>query len=82
MSNLVIDGKTLTHILGHAPSEAGLAALASRCTAVVVCRASPSQKARIVAVMREHESRLAKDQHRTPIGRWIAGQTRSLGVRS
>jgi magnesium-transporting ATPase (P-type) len=80
-THLVIDGKTLTHVLGDTNLEAALAVLGSLCTSVVVCRASPSQKARIVAVMREYELRLVTDKHRTYLGRWFAGQNRSLGVR-
>eukprot|EP00891_Asterochloris_glomerata_P000836 jgi/Astpho2/836/Aster-00685 len=44
---LVIDGKTLEHVLGT-DLERGLALLGSHCEAVVICRASPSQKAAIV----------------------------------
>ena len=55
---LVIDGQTLTHILGT-NLEPLLAELGSYCSGVVVCRASPSQKACIVKLMRDHEFKLA-----------------------
>jgi magnesium-transporting ATPase (P-type) len=56
VGELVIDGGTLTHILGDKAAEAALAALGARCSAVVICRASPSQKAGIVNMMRAHEA--------------------------
>ena len=52
---LVIDGRTLQHILGT-DLEPRLAELGSRCGAVVVCRASPSQKASIVKMMKRYEA--------------------------
>jgi len=52
---LVIDGRTLKHILGT-HLEGSLALLGSRCGAVVVCRASPSQKAAIVRMMKRFEA--------------------------
>jgi magnesium-transporting ATPase (P-type) len=42
---LVVDGRTLGHILGRPLPEAALAALAGRAASVVGWRASPSQKA-------------------------------------
>ena len=51
---MVIDGPTLSRVLGTA-GEGRLAALASRCSGVVVCRASPAQKAAIVRLMARHE---------------------------
>lgn len=51
---LVIDGKTLEHVLGT-DLERGLALLGSHCEAVVICRASPSQKAAIVKMMTKYE---------------------------
>ena len=54
---LVIDGKTLEHVLGT-PQEPLLAELGSQCRSVVICRASPSQKAAIVKMMAEFEARL------------------------
>ncbi|KAK9828339.1 hypothetical protein WJX74_009865 [Apatococcus lobatus] len=66
---LVIDGKTLSHVLGT-PAEAKLAELASGCAAVVVCRASPSQKAAIVRRMKRF--RIAQCEGRTV--RWIERQ--------
>jgi hypothetical protein len=80
-NELVIDGRTLTHLLGESDTEAALASLASLCTAVVVCRSSPSQKASIVKVMREHELRLVTDRQRTGIGKWLAKLSRNLQVR-
>ena len=80
-TELVVDGKTLTHVLGNKASEAQLAALGSKCTAVVVCRASPSQKANIVTIMRDYELRLAQATSRTGLGRWFAKLQRNLGVR-
>ncbi len=53
---LVIDGKTLEHVLGT-PLEPLLAQLGSQCGSVVICRASPSQKAAIVRMMAEFEVR-------------------------
>jgi phospholipid-translocating ATPase/phospholipid-transporting ATPase len=77
----VVDGKTLNHILGDAAAEAQLACLGSLCTAVVVCRASPSQKANIVTMMRRHELHLAQKVAQTGFGRWVAKQSRNMGVR-
>ena len=53
-AEMVIDGPTLSRVLGT-PAEGRLAALASRCSGVVVCRASPAQKAAIVRLMARHE---------------------------
>lgn len=50
---LVIDGQTLTYILGT-PSEPLLAELCAHCSSVLVCRASPSQKASMVRMMRRY----------------------------
>lgn len=55
---LVIDGHTLTHILGT-NLESSLSELASHCSGVVVCRASPSQKACIVKLMKDYECKQA-----------------------
>jgi magnesium-transporting ATPase (P-type) len=79
-TELVVDGKTLNHILGDKAAEAQLARLGSLCTAVVVCRASPSQKANIVTMMREHELHLVQRDARSAFGRWLAKQNRNLGV--
>lgn len=51
-AQLVVDGGTLDLILDDVTLEARLASLAQRCTAVVVCRASPIQKARVVRMMK------------------------------
>ena len=48
---MVVDGRTLSRILGT-DSEPLLAQLAHGCRGVVVCRASPSQKAAIVLMMK------------------------------
>lgn len=96
-TELVVDGKTLTYILsGDKPSgkgakseeytvqkesEAKLAHLGSLCSAVVVCRASPSQKANIVSMMRQYELDLVQRNRKGPIGRWLAKLDRNLGVR-
>lgn len=50
----MIDGKTLEHVL-KSPTEPLLAQLGSLCGSVVICRASPSQKAAIVKMMTEYE---------------------------
>ena len=50
----MIDGKTLEHVLGS-PLEPMLAQLGAQCGSVVICRASPSQKAAIVRMMAEYE---------------------------
>mmetsp|Transcript_33556 Transcript_33556/g.84499 ORF Transcript_33556/g.84499 Transcript_33556/m.84499 type:complete len:1400 (-) Transcript_33556:257-4456(-) len=55
---LVVDGHTLSHILGT-NLEPLLAELGTYCRSVVVCRASPSQKACIVRLMKDHEMKLA-----------------------
>lgn len=39
---LVVDGKTLTYVLSEEALVMELASLGERCSAVVVCRASPS----------------------------------------
>ena len=78
---LVVDGKTLTHVLGDRAQEAALAQLGSTCTAVVVCRASPSQKANIVSMMREFEVQLVAGRHHTFLSRWFAKRRRKLKVR-
>lgn len=52
---MVVDGRTLNRILGTA-SEPLLAELANMCSGVVVCRASPSQKATIVRMMKRFQT--------------------------
>lgn len=49
---LVVDGRSLLAILPDHRQTARLARLCTRCAAVLVCRASPSQKARMVRMMR------------------------------
>ena len=51
---LVVDGFTLTHVLGTA-SERLLAELCSKCSSVVVCRASPAQKSAVLCLMKRHQ---------------------------
>jgi len=53
---MVVDGRTLGRVLGS-PGEDALAELASLCAGVVVCRASPAQKAAIVRMMARHKRR-------------------------
>lgn len=42
LPELVVDGKTLVHILHYREVEQAFASLSSLCSSVVVCRASPS----------------------------------------
>lgn len=79
-TQLVVDGKTLTHVLKDAEAERYLAKLGSLCGSVVVCRASPSQKARIVTMMREFELRLVTEPLRFSLLKKFAKQTRNLQV--
>lgn len=79
-TQLVIDGKTLTHVLEDDEVERYLAKLGSLCGAVVVCRASPSQKARIVTMMRDFELRLVTDPLKFSLLKRFAKQTRNLQV--
>jgi len=66
---LVIDGRTLAHIL-DTPLEEQLALLSSMCASVVVCRASPSQKASIVLMMKRFEAQQAAGKSRG-LWRWL-----------
>ena len=85
---LVIDGKTLEHVLGT-NLEQSLALLGSHCEAVVICRASPSQKAAIVKMMTKFEvSSVSRTMarcsallsHEPPVdGRDRFGQVSALG---
>ena len=52
---MVVDGRTLSRILGT-EHESLLAQLAYACSGVVVCRASPSQKATIVRMMKRFQT--------------------------
>ncbi len=54
VGELVIDGGTLSHILGT-DMEQELAKVGAQCGSVVICRSSPSQKASIVQMMIEYE---------------------------
>jgi magnesium-transporting ATPase (P-type) len=93
---LVIDGRTLSRVLGT-PAEALLAELAMRCAAVIVCRASPSQKAGIVVMMRRRRLReqlaaagvalpadgsLPAMDWRARAGRWVRHPLRTLSTRA
>jgi magnesium-transporting ATPase (P-type) len=53
---LVIDGMTLARVLGRREDEMLLASMVIRCTGVVVCRATPAQKARIVEMMKRYHA--------------------------
>lgn len=53
---MVIDGMTLARILGDSNAEMLLAAIAVRCSGVIVCRASPAQKAAIVLMMKRYHA--------------------------
>ncbi len=59
--------KTLGTCAGH-DTEAALAELGSHCGAVVICRASPSQKAAIVSMMDEFELRRAGGRRKGWLG--------------
>jgi len=52
---LVIDGKTLSLVLSDESLSKDFASLGALCDCVLVCRASPSQKAEIVTMMKEYE---------------------------
>ncbi len=73
-AEMVIDGPTLTHVLGT-PAEETLAELGAQCGAVVICRASPSQKAAIVRLMTQYELKVA-EKGSTGILRFIRRQAR------
>lgn len=51
-------------------TEGALAELGSHCGAVVICRASPSQKAAIVSMMDEFELRRAGGRQKGWLGWW------------
>ena len=68
---LVIDGATLSHILGT-PAEELLAACGARCGSVVICRSSPAQKAAIVRMMAEYEMRQVGPSTLSLVVRWFA----------
>lgn len=73
-AEMVIDGPTLTHVLGT-PAEETLAELGAQCGAVVICRASPSQKAAIVRLMTQYELKVAEKGSKGLL-RWIRRQAR------
>lgn len=62
---------TAGFILGT-PAEQRLAAIAAGCASVVVCRASPSQKAAVVRMMMQYELATAQAGKRSSLGRWLA----------
>ena len=51
---LIIDGPSLTHILGNKEQERNLLQIACICKAVIACRVSPSQKALIVRLVKKN----------------------------
>ena len=53
---MVIDGQTMARILGDAGDEMLLASLIVRCRGVIVCRASPAQKAAILNLMKRYHA--------------------------
>mmetsp|Transcript_7573 Transcript_7573/g.22355 ORF Transcript_7573/g.22355 Transcript_7573/m.22355 type:complete len:1298 (+) Transcript_7573:304-4197(+) len=77
---LVIDGATLGFILGT-PAEQQLAAVAAGCASVIVCRASPSQKAAVVRMMTQYEDRVAEVGARTAWGRWLRRYRRRMAFK-
>lgn len=66
-AEMVIDGRTLGRVLGS-PGEEALAELASLCGGVVVCRASPAQKAAIVRMMARHKQQRLHVRPRPRVG--------------
>jgi magnesium-transporting ATPase (P-type) len=82
---LVVDGATLSHMLGT-HLEKRLAAVGAACASVVVCRSSPSQKAAIVCMMRDHEAAVAAADAPNRLAAWYrrsmrrqAGRMLSVG---
>ncbi|GFR47246.1 hypothetical protein Agub_g8931 [Astrephomene gubernaculifera] len=71
-AELVVDSRTLDMILDRPSLVRQLAALCAGCASVVVCRASPAQKAALVRMMREHRRRTAEARRRRR-WRWLAG---------
>ncbi len=65
VGELVIDGGTLSHILGT-EMEQELAKVGAQCGSVVICRSSPSQKAAIVHMMSEYEMSQVRAIRRCP----------------
>ena len=59
-AEMVVDGRTLSRILGTDAEEL-LAELAHGCSGVVVCRASPSQKAAIIHMMKRFQAQQLSD---------------------
>lgn len=53
---MVIDGQTMARLLGNPESEMLLASLIVRCQGVIVCRASPAQKAAILNLMKRYHA--------------------------
>lgn len=64
---LLIDGKTLTFVIGDRALEMAFARIADGCNGVVVCRSSPKQKAAIVHIMSEYRQQMAAEGSRTRI---------------
>ncbi|KDD73748.1 hypothetical protein H632_c1873p0, partial [Helicosporidium sp. ATCC 50920] len=74
---MVVDGPTLAHVLGDARLSRKLAVLASHCRGVVIARSSPSQKAGVVALMKEYEMDVAAGESRGLV-RWYKRYRRRL----
>ncbi len=68
-AEMVVDGRTLGRVLGT-PGEGALAELAALCAGVVVCRASPAQKAAIVRMMARHKARRLQARPAPPAPAW------------
>ncbi|PNH05132.1 putative phospholipid-transporting ATPase VA, partial [Tetrabaena socialis] len=75
---LVVDGRSLEWVLERPRLAASLAGLCAACEAVVVCRASPGQKASLVRLMRRHR-RAADERRRRRRWAWLWG--RGAGAR-
>lgn len=52
--------------------------MAAGCASVVVCRASPSQKAAVVRMMMQYEVAAAEAGARTRVGRWMRRYRRRM----
>ncbi|CAK0743492.1 hypothetical protein CVIRNUC_001474 [Coccomyxa viridis] len=79
VGELVIDGGTLSHILGT-EMEQELARVGAQCGSVVICRSSPSQKAAIVHMMSEYEMSQAEGRS-TGLYKWYKRQMRKQAGR-
>jgi magnesium-transporting ATPase (P-type) len=75
---LSVDGPALHYILADDALRGRLAALAARCSGVVISRSSPSQKAAIVTAMATYEMDVASAGSRG-LARWYRRRRRRLG---